>query len=225
MKTSFIKILENDIEKKHLSKHKFYRLWNDGRVSMEALRAYTQQYYKFVSEFPRLVSRVHANTPELKDRLAILDNLNEEQNSKMPHENLWTDFAEGLGVKRNKINSEPLPETEKSIESLKKLCSGNFLEGAAALLAYEAQIPEIAELKMKGLIKHYGIKDKKSLKFFKVHSKVDIEHQKTWKRIIAKHAKTNAQKARIRRALNKSLDSMNLLLDGVYNKYCMGMAC
>lgn len=220
MKNSFIKILENDIEKKHLSKHKFYQLWNDGKVSMEALRAYSQQYYKFVEEFPRLVSRVHANTPELNDRLAMLDNLSEEENPKMPHENLWIDFAQGLGIKRDKINTKDLPETKKSLENLKKLCSGNFLEGSAALLAYEAQIPEIAELKMNGLIKHYGIKDKKSLKFFKVHSKVDIEHQKTWKRIIAKHTKTSQQKTMIRKALNKSLDSMNLLLDGVYSKYC-----
>lgn len=220
MKNSFIKILENDIEKKHLSKHKFYQLWNDGKVSMEALRAYTQQYYKFVEEFPRLVSLVHSNTPELNDRLVMLANLREEENPKMPHENLWIDFARGLGLKRNSIDAKELPETKKSLESLKKICSGNFLEGAAALLAYEAQIPEIAELKMRGLIKHYGIKDKQSLKFFKVHSKVDIEHQKTWKRIIAKHAKTDAQKAKIRKALNKSLDSMNLLLDGVYNRYC-----
>ena len=220
MKTSFIKILENDIEKKHMSKHKFYQLWNDGGVSMEALKAYSQQYYKFVEEFPRLVSRVHANTPELNDRLAILNNLSEEEDPKAPHEDLWIDFAEGLGVKRNNINAKELAETKKSMDSLKKLCSGSFLEGAAALLAYEAQIPEIAELKMRGLVKHYGIKDKRSLKFFKVHSKVDIEHQKTWKKIIARHAKTNAQKAKIRKALNKSLDSMNLLLDGVYKKYC-----
>jgi pyrroloquinoline-quinone synthase len=219
MKNSFVKVLEKDIEKKHLSKHKFYQLWNEGKISMGALRAYTQQYYQFVEEFPRLVSRVHSNTPELGDRLAMLDNLSEEEDPKMPHENLWIDFSEGLGVK--KINAKNFPETKKSLAILKKLCSGNFLEGTAALLAYEAQIPEIAELKMRGLKKHYGIKDKKSLKFFKVHSKVDIEHQKTWKKIIAKHAKTPAQKAGIRKALNKSLDAMNLLLDGVYRKYCM----
>jgi pyrroloquinoline-quinone synthase len=103
---------------------------------------------------------------------------------------------------------------------LRKTCSGSFLEGAAALLAYEAQIPEIAELKMKGLIKHYGITDKRSLEFFRVHSKVDIEHQKTWKRIIAKHAKTKKEKARVRSSLNKSLKAMSLMLDGIYREYC-----
>lgn len=222
MEKKFIRLLEKDIEEKHLSKHKFYNLWNEGKISITALRAYASQYYKFVSEFPRLVSKVHSNTPSMQDRLAILDNLNEEENKKLPHEELWIRFGEGLGIKRNRINSKMLAETEKMLYDLRNLCSGNFLEGCAALLAYEAQIPEIADLKMRGLIKHYGIKDKRALEFFKVHSKVDIEHQKTWKRIIAKHAKTNEQKIRIRKALNKSLGALNLLLDGVYNRYCSG---
>ena len=221
MKNDFIGLLEKDIKQKHLSKHKFYHLWNEGRVSMEALKAYSQQYYKFVSEFPRLLSRVHSNTPYMEDRLLMVDNLKEEEDIKLPHEELWVRFAEGLGVKRNKIDNDMLPETKRVINELRRLCSGNFLEGCAALLAYESQIPEIADLKMKGLIKHYGIKGKRPLEFFKVHSKVDIEHQKTWKRIISKHAKTTAQKAKIRKSLNKSLDSMNLLLDGVYNRYCV----
>ena len=220
MKNNFIKLLEKDIKNKHLSKHKFYQLWNEGKVSIEALQVYAQQYYKFVSEFPRFVSRVHSNTPYIEDRLLILNNLNEEEDKKLSHEELWLRFAEGIGVKRNKINAEILPETNSMLEEIRKLCSKNFLEGSAALLAYEAQIPEIAELKMRGLIKHYNFKDKRALEFFKVHSKVDIEHQKTWKKIIAKHTKTKEQKARVRKALNKSLKAMNLLLDGVYREYC-----
>ena len=220
MEKTFIKSLEKDIKEKHLSKHKFYQLWNEGKVSLDALKAYAQQYYKFVSEFPRFVSRVHSNTPYEKERMLILENLNEEENANLPHAELWLRFAEGIGVKRNKINAEILPETNSMLKEIRKLCSKNFLEGSAALLAYEAQIPEIAELKMKGLIKHYNLKDKRALEFFKVHSKVDIEHQKTWKKIIAKHTKKKEQKARVRRALNKSLKAMNLLLDGVYREYC-----
>jgi len=217
---NFIKLLEKDIAEKHLSKHPFYQLWNEGKVSMEALKAYSQQYYQFVEAFPKLVSRVHSNTPDMSSRLMILENLNEEENEKMPHSDLWLDFAEGLGVKRDKIDAEALPETRKALSELKKICANDFLAGTAALLAYEAQISDIAELKMKGLIKHYHIKDKKALKFFRVHKKVDIEHQKTWKKMIGKHAKTSLQKAQVREALNKSLKAMHLLLDGVYKKYC-----
>ena len=117
-------------------------------------------------------------------------------------------------------HAEMLPETKKMLDQLRKLSSKDFLEGAAALLAYEAQIPEIAELKMKGLKKHYNLNDSRALEFFRVHGKVDIEHQKTWKRIIAKNAKTNGQKESVRRALNSSLKSMWLMLDGIYWRYC-----
>ncbi len=220
MKRDFVQLLEKDIHKKHLSKHKFYQLWNEGEISLEALRGYAQQYYKFVSEFPRLVSRVHSNTPDEEDRMLILDNLNEEEDKDLPHTELWLRFAEGIGVKRNKIDVKMLPETKGMLDSLRKLSSKSFLEGAAALLAYEAQVPDIAALKMQGLKKHYNLKDKNSLEFFEVHSAVDIEHQKTWKKLITKHAKTKEQKAKVRRALNTSLESMWSMLDGVYRKYC-----
>ena len=220
MKKNIIKLLEKDIQKRHLSNHKFYQLWNEGKVSIEALRGYSQQYYKFVSEFPRFVSRVHSNTLYEEDRLPILDNLNEEEDKNLSHAELWLRFAEGIGVKRNKIDAEMLPETKKMLNELRKLTSGNFLEGSAAILAYEAQISEIAKLKMKGLRKHYNLRSKKALEFFSVHSKVDLEHQKTWKKIIEEHAKTKSQKASVRRALNRSLDSMRLMLDGVLREYC-----
>ena len=216
---NFIKLLEKDIEERRLSKHKFYQLWNEGKVSIEALQGYAQQYYRFVSEFPRFVSKVHSNTPYIEDRLLILENLNEEE-GKVPHSELWLRFVEGIGLSRNKINAEMLPDTKNMLNNFKNLSSKNFLEGSAALLAYEAQIPEIASLKMQGLKKHYNLKNRKALEFFKVHSKVDIEHQKTWKKIIAKHAKTKQQKAKVRKALNASLKAMWNMLDGVYRGYC-----
>ena len=220
MKNSIIKTLERDIQEEHLSKHKFYELWNEGKVSLDSIRAYAQQYYKFVSEFPRFVSRVHSNTKYEEDRLLILENLNEEENKELPHSELWLRFAEGIGVKRDKMNAKMLPETKNMLNELRKLTSKDFLEGSAALLAYEAQISEIAKLKMDGLRKHYNITSEKALEFFTVHSEVDIEHQKTWKKIIEKHAKTKEQKARARRALNRSLKAMWNMLDGVYRVYC-----
>ncbi len=215
---NIVNALEKDIERNHLSKHPFYTLWNEGRLSREALEAYAQQYYVFVSEFPRFVSRVHSNTPDAEDRQLILENLNEEENPKQPHDKLWRDFAEGIGVKR--IGASLLPETKKSLRTFQQLSSASCLEGAASLLAYESQISEIAELKAAGLKKYYGVKDKKTLKFFEVHGKVDIEHQKTWKTIIAKHAKTKEDQSKVRSALIKSLKAMWLLLDGVYREYC-----
>ncbi len=214
----FIQLLEEDLDLHHLSQHPFYQLWNHGKLSRAALRDYAKQYYHFVAYFPRLVSQIHANTPELARRLEILENLSEEENKKNPHEDMWVAFAEGIGVSRQALSrTKLLPETRKAIQTMKKFCQADFLQGAAAVLAYEAQISDIAELKKRGLKKFYKVTKKSALEFFEVHGQVDIEHQKTWKRLLAKDAKTASQQQAARRALKQSLASLWGLLDGVYN--------
>lgn len=220
MKKDFIKLLEEDIEKLHLTKHPFYKLWDKGELNLRALQAYTKQYYAFVAEFPRLVSKVHSNTPDMKDRLLILDNLNEEEDKNLPHEELWLRFADGIGVSRKNIRTKLLPETRRLVETLRKVCSRELTEGSAALLAYEAQIPQIAKIKKEGLRKFYNLTSKRALEFFEVHEVTDIEHQKTWKKLIKKHTKTKEQKEKTQKALNTSLRVMWGMLTGVYQKYC-----
>jgi len=220
MQKNFIHTLERDIRAKHLTQHPFYKAWDRGEVPMKALKEYARQYFLFVSEFPRLVSRVHANTRDLDDRIAILDNLNEEEDPKLPHEELWLRFAEGLGIKRSEMNPKPLPETKKMLATLRRLCDKGIAEGSAALLAYEAQIPEIARIKKEGLVKFYNCTTKRALKFFNVHQVADIEHQKTWKRLIKKHATTPTAQKETRAALDTSLDAMWNMLTGVEKAWC-----
>lgn len=214
----FTALLERDLDREHLVQHPLYKLWNRGKLSRAALRDYAKQYYHFVAYFPRLVSQIHANTPDLKNRLKILDNLSEEENRLSPHEDMWVAFAKGLGISRKALrNTKLLPETRAAITTMKKYCEADFLQGAAAVLAYEAQISDIAELKRRGLEKFYGVTAKVALEFFVVHGKVDIEHQKTWKRLLATQARSKRQRTQARRALQQSLRSLWGLLDGVYN--------
>lgn len=210
--------LEAAIRARHLSMHPFYEAWNEGRVPVDALRAYARQYFIFVSTFPRLVSRVHSNAADEADRLLILENLNEEENPDLPHTALWRQFAEGIGV--SEIGADPLPETRRAIETLWGLTNDDLIAGCAALLAYEAQISDIAILKKRGLEQHYGISDSRTLAFFDEHAVADIEHQKTWKRILEKRATSPEQRETARHALQAALDAQWLLLDGVKRAYC-----
>ncbi|MDD9953052.1 MAG: CADD family putative folate metabolism protein [Candidatus Woesearchaeota archaeon] len=212
--------LEADIQHRHLSQHQFYQLWNEGKVSKEALQEYAKEYFQFVQLFPRLVSRIHSNTPDEADRLKILENLNEEENPELPHTELWVRFAEGIGVSREDMfNTKPLPATKKMLATMQELADKSYLEGCAAVLGYEGQISEIAILKQKGLEQHYDIHDKRALEFFEEHGEVDLEHQKTWKELIAKNA-TEEQYPAIRNAIKTSLDAQWKLLDGIYDAYC-----
>jgi len=216
----FVNIIEQDLLARHLSNHPLYQKWNAGTLSMDALKAYAQQYYQFVAAFPRFVSRVHSNTPHTDVRFHIQQNLREEEDPNELHEELWINFAEGLGLQRSELDCELLPETQKTMDKFYEVCSRSFIEGSAALLAYESQISDIAELKMDGLKKFYDVTSEKTLKFFEVHKVADIEHQKVWKRIIGEYSKTDEQKTKVRKALDESMDAMWGLLDGTHRVYC-----
>ncbi len=48
--------------------------------------------------------------------------------------------------------------------------------GVAAVYAYEAQVPRVAQAKIDGLRANYGIEDRPALSFFEVHAALDVEH-------------------------------------------------
>ncbi|MDT9338528.1 TenA family transcriptional regulator, partial [Trichodesmium erythraeum 21-75] len=41
----FLLQLDKIIEEKHLLKHQFYQMWNEGKLSLEMLQEYAQEYY------------------------------------------------------------------------------------------------------------------------------------------------------------------------------------
>lgn len=46
------------------------------------------------------------------------------------------------------------------------LCNESYAKGLGALYAYESQVPEVAEVKIDGLVNHYGVRDENGLSFF-----------------------------------------------------------
>ncbi|MDQ4005632.1 MAG: iron-containing redox enzyme family protein [Actinomycetota bacterium] len=44
------------------------------------------------------------------------------------------------------------------------------------LYAFEAQVPAVAEAKIRGLEDHYGISDGRTLAFWRVHRSLDVRH-------------------------------------------------
>ena len=52
-----------------------------------------------------------------------------------------------------------------------------MLKDLASLYTYERQIPEIAETKIQGLKKFYGVNSKEGLEFFEAHKSADVIHR------------------------------------------------
>jgi pyrroloquinoline-quinone synthase len=165
----------------HLLKHSFYQAWMQGTLSPETLKDYAKQYYYHVDRFPRYLSAIHSNCDDSSWRNELLSNLNDEEgwDGRTSHPELWLQFAEGLGVKREEAVSEsPRPAIQNVSETFFRYAKRSFHEGLGALYAYESQVPEIAKSKIDGLKKNYGIEDSRTLKFFEVHQEADVEHRK-----------------------------------------------
>jgi pyrroloquinoline-quinone synthase len=207
-----------EIEKQSILKHPFYQLWNEGKLTTEALRVYAQQYYHFVDEFPHLLERMLENCEDSAVRSMIEENLAEERK----HPALWLAFAESLGLtQEDVISSETLPETERSLQTFRSLMNGSTLRAAASLLTYEAQVPEVAKKKMEGLMRFYNINTPEALEFFRVHMTADLDHVKVWKQIL--HDATD--NPHVVDAAKKSLTAQWRLLDGVLRISQLPITC
>ena len=160
-------------------KHPFYVAWTDGKLSRAVLEEYAKQYYAHVRAFPTYVSGVHSHCEDLSIRQELLENLIEEERGDANHPELWLRFAEGLGVASEEVRTaELLPSTVESVRRLQSLTqSEDYREGLAALLAYESQIPAVAQTKREGLKSFYGVADERAVSFFRVHESIDLLHE------------------------------------------------
>ena len=215
----FLQQLDRLIEENRMLNHPFYQHWNSGELSRTALQEYAKQYYHFVHAFPTFLSATHANTPTLSVRQELLENLIEEERGEGNHPGLWARFALSLGIRETEAaQARLLPETMETIASLRALTrDGSFLEGVSGLYAYESQIPEVARVKIDGLIRYYGVKDKDALSFFTVHQEADVHHSAGERNILERYAVSEVQQSLCLGAAEKASRAMLRLLDGVYH--------
>ena len=222
MKKNFIDKIDNLIEKHHLLNHSFYKAWNAGELPKETIREYAAQYFQHVSLFPRYLSAIHSNCDDIKTRQLLLENLNEEEQGKENHPELWMRFAEGMGNTRKNVNETvPIEETEELVKIFRKLSkSEKYHIGLAALYCYESMQPEISETKKDGLQKFYNINDEDTLKFFTVHMHADKWHRKVVRNIIKKVADSKSKQDEITSSVESALGALNNFLTGMERVYC-----
>jgi pyrroloquinoline-quinone synthase len=212
------------VERKHLLKHPFYTAWTEGTLSIEALRGYAGQYYRHVLSFPTYLSAVHSETPDLETRQYLLENLIDEERGSENHPELWLRFAEGIGARREDVRmAAPLPETAACDNTFREVAAQGPAAGLAALYAYESMVPAVAESKIDGLKRHYGIDDDETLRFFTVHLEVDEWHADRARTLLERTAPAD-ERAHAKRAASEALDALWGLLDGVTRVWCPEVA-
>jgi pyrroloquinoline-quinone synthase len=213
----FLTRLDALVAEKHLLKHPFYVLWNEGKLTREELREYAISYYPQVANFPRYVSGVHAACEDAALRQELLENLIEEERGAENHPALWRRFAASLGAAESDLAvAARTPEVALAVSQfLGTTRSGSVPEGLAALYAYESQIPEIARTKREGLVSFYGVTDSAATRFFTVHEEADVWHRQVEREALGRVAATPEDRERALEAAGRCLDALNGALDGV----------
>jgi pyrroloquinoline-quinone synthase len=90
--------------------------------------------------------------------------------------------------------------------------------GAAAMYAFEKEIPKISHTKLEGLEKFYSITTPDATEYFRLHMEADIRHAATWEKILDKIPEEKHDE--FLAVAEKSLDAQNNLLDSCYESYC-----
>ena len=192
----FSKQLNEKLDEYHLLKHPFYKSWNEGKLTREIIRDYAEQYYQHVKAFPRYISATHSLCEDLDKRKILLENLQDEENPNADHPKLWKNFALAMGADSKKIEDVKREWfTEDMIENFFHQARKSYAEGLASLYTYERQIPEIAETKIRGLKKFYGVTSKKGLEFFEAHKAADVIHRKECEKLLDALSEKEKEKA------------------------------
>ena len=185
----FWELLEARINQHHLLCHPFYKAWSAGELSREDLREYASDYYHHVAAFPAYLSALHARLEDGNVRRAVLHNLCDEEGIGSPdsrsHAELWLDFAEGMGAKREAVcRRSPVKEINDLISTFRSLVSQRSTAAAlACLYAYESRVPRIAQEKARGLRERYGA-DALTCGYFNLHKTADVRHARTWRDLL-----------------------------------------
>ena len=201
----FSKKLGEKLDKFHLLKHPFYQIyWNEGKLTREIIKDYAEQYYQHVKAFPRYISATHSICDDLEKRRILLENLQDEETKDGDHPKLWKNFAMSVGASENEIEKvKPYNFTKEMIDNFFVQARKSYAEGLASLYTYERQIPEIAETKIQGLKKYYGVNSKEGLEFFETHKSADVIHRAECEKLLdnlSKEEQKKAEKASIKTA-------------------------
>ena len=197
---AFTEQLEARIAKYDLLCHPFYKAWAAGELTREELRAYATEYYPQVAAFPGHLQRLALRTQDAALRGALLMNRADEMGAEdaggRPHEELWLDFAEGMGAAREEARRQkPLPEVAELIAHFRRMAhEGSPAEALAAFYAYESQVPRVAREKARGLRELYGA-DARACGYFTLHQTADVHHARVWKQQLERELATQPELA------------------------------
>lgn len=203
----------------HLLRHPFYQAWMEGHITRTALQDYARQYSHHVEAFPGYLQSALSLCSNAEGRTVLAENLAEEDGTAYgtSHPELWLRFAEGVGTTREEVKGAELRAGIKNVvDTFHTLTRASYAQALGALYAYESQVPEVAQSKIEGLQRHYGVTDERSLSFFEVHKSADVEHRERLLALI--EALPADQKEKAKQAADQACKALWGFLSDVYKE-------
>lgn len=155
-------------------RHPFYERWSAGELSRAELQAYAREYERAVVA----IAVASRRAAELTDS-SLGGELERHAAEEEAHIELWRTFDDGIGGRASLSADDadgPLPQTV----ALERTWSGSeqssLAEHLVTLYAVESAQPEIARVKLNGLLERYGFEDGPATEYFRVHAVHDAEH-------------------------------------------------
>jgi pyrroloquinoline-quinone synthase len=208
--------LDQLIQSRSILGHPFYLAWQRDELTRDQLATYAAIYYPHVAAFPRYLQSAIDSTGDPLVRAELERNLADELANPAPHNELWLDFAAGLGLERMSVaHAAAHPAAEQILDTFDRLTRDSTAGALATLYAYESQQPEVARRKAEGLCQFYGVEDPDTLSYFEVHAQSDVEHREGERSALLSCLEDGATETEIIAAAEQALEAYWGLLDGV----------
>jgi len=208
--------LDQLILSRSILRHPLYVAWQHGELTAEQLATYARVYYPHVAAFPRYLEAAIDSADDPLVRAELERNLADELMVPKAHNELWLDFAEGLGLDREYVASaDRHPAAEAIVRAFDRLTGDGSAGALAALYAYESQQPEVSREKMDGLRRNYGVDSPTALAYFAVHAEADIHHRQGERQALLRCLEDGASAEAVLDSAAQALKAYWGLLDGV----------
>jgi pyrroloquinoline-quinone synthase len=208
-------------ERRSFGRHPLWLRIGEGKLARSAMRTFAAQFFLQVREFPRAVSALHSRCYDAGERLKLAESLYEEETGKIsgsaPHPELFIRIGLGLGMRREDLTeAHPLPSTAALTDWFELSTKDrSFGEGIGAInVAAEGQVPGNFGTFARALEKHYGL-TREQVAFFDVHEIADRDHSDVGDHILGQMTLGEADQAKIRVAVERSLDLWWQFFDGI----------
>lgn len=163
------------------ARHPFVKAVKEGSATMDQIRAWACQDYKFRNITPQISMMRYLACSDPAFRPALYEVVEEEteglSSGSAGHIDLFIDFTRALGLSRPELEAAPMePATAAHLYFVELMIHKYpWFVVMAAQIAAEGTFPGATKLLGEGLMQNYGFAPE-SVRFFTVHTEEDEEH-------------------------------------------------